>query len=223
MSTLTVIGSTGRVGALVTRGALDRGHRVQALVRDPARLPADLVRATGLTVVLGELDDADAVGEAVADSAAVIVAAGIRYRGHHPWSGVAGRPDVVPAAVRAVLATGRAGDATAGPRVVLLSALGAGESWASLPAVVRWVISTSALRTSYAGLTEGERLLRASGQAHTIVRAVTLTDGPATGRDLDATGRRLRGNPKVSRADVARLLLDTALADRPRPLLVVGA
>jgi uncharacterized protein YbjT (DUF2867 family) len=210
MSTLTVIGATGRVGTLVTLEALARGHRVVALVRDPGRLQASLVDEPGLVVVPGEIDDDAAVRAAVAGSSAVIVAAGVRYRGRHPWSGIAGRPDVAPAAVRGVLSV-----VAPDQRVVLLSALGVGDSWPTLPAVVRWIISTSALRTGYAGLGEAEGVLHASGHPHTVVRAVTLTDGPATGRDTDGTNRPLRGNPKIARADVARLLLDVATADRP--------
>lgn len=226
-STVTVIGATGRVGSLVAREALARGHRVVVLVRDPGRLPADLAGA--VSVVQGELEDPEAVSAAVRGSSAVIMTAGLRYRGKHPWSGVAGRNDVVPTAVRAVLdavsdlQSDATGPATTEPHLVLLSAVGAGDSWSSLPAVVRAVISTSALKVSYAGLTEGEQLLRTSGRRHTVVRAVTLTDAPASGGDVDATDRRLRGNPKVSRADLARLLTD--VAQRPaagRTLVAAG-
>lgn len=207
---ITVLGAAGRVGRLVTAQALDRGLSVTALVRDPSRLPAELTaRGDGLLrVVHGELDDVAAMRAAVSGSQAIVVAVGVRYRGRHPWSGISGRPDVAPTAVRSLLAAGEPWQ-----RVVLLSAFGAGDSWRALPAVVRAVISTSALKISYSGLTQAEQLVRSTGWRATVARAVTLTDGPATGRRVQTDDRAVRGNPKVSRADVARLLLDLALAD----------
>lgn len=203
---ITVIGATGRVGALVTREALRRDATVTAFVRDPARLPADLTAHPGLTVITGEIDDPVAMSRAVTGSAATIVTVGVRYRKGHPWGGIAGRADVVPAAMRTLLTV-----AEPATHVVLLSAFGAAESWRQLPGIARLIISTSALRVSYAGLTEAENLLARSGLPYTVVRAVTLTDTPATGNSVDATGRRLRGNPKVARPDLARMLVDAAL------------
>ncbi|BCJ73796.1 NADH-flavin reductase [Catellatospora sp. IY07-71] len=202
---VAVLGATGRVGTLVVRQALDRGWSATALVRDPARLAADLRGRSGLRIVTGSIDDPAAMREVMSPApAAVIVAVGVRYRRRHPWSGIEGRPDVAPAAVRTALAA-----APAGTRFVLLSAFGVGDSWRRLPAPVRAVLATSSLRVAYRELAVAERLVAAATPPGVVVRAVTLTDGPATGR-ADATGRPLRGNPKVSRADVAGLLLDTA-------------
>jgi hypothetical protein len=134
-----------------------------------------------------------------------------------PWAGVQGRADVVPAAVQSLGATGFRG------RVVLLSAFGVGDSWAGLPGAARAVISSSALRTGFAQLGRGEDLVRASGLPASLVRAVTLTDRPGTGLDADATGRALRGNPRVSRDDVAILLLREASRIDPGVRIRVAA
>jgi uncharacterized protein YbjT (DUF2867 family) len=211
--TLTVLGATGAVGTLVTREALRRGHRVTAFVRDAARLAPDVAAHPYVTVVVGEIDDPRAIARAVAGSRAVVSTVGVRYRKRHPWGGIAGRPDVVPATVRTLLEAlhDNAGET---PLVVLLSAFGAGESWQQLPGIARVIISSSALKTSYAGLTRAEELLAASTVPHIVVRSVTMTDGPATGRPVDATGELLRGNPRVSRTDVAALLVDAAESAR---------
>ncbi|NED54192.1 NAD(P)H-binding protein, partial [Micromonospora aurantiaca] len=39
---LTIFGATGGTGVLALRRALDAGHEVTAVVRDPAGLPSDL-------------------------------------------------------------------------------------------------------------------------------------------------------------------------------------
>ncbi|MBI4943451.1 MAG: SDR family oxidoreductase [Actinobacteria bacterium] len=215
---ITVLGATGKVGSLVARRALARGVRVVALVRDPARLPADLVAAPGLTVVRGTLDDGSAMRAALDGSTAVVSAVGVRYRAGNPFKGLDGPADVVPTAVSAVLAA-----AAGAPRLVLLSAFGAGDSRPALPAVFRLVVRLSALRHSYENLDRAERLALAGHLPVTVVRAVTLTDAPGTGRSADATGRALRGNPKVAREDVADLLLATALSDGAGTRVLVAA
>ena len=68
---LTVFGATGPTGRLVTERALVAGHHVTAYARTPAKLDS-LQQRTGLTVLAGELHDADAIRTAVTDADAVI-------------------------------------------------------------------------------------------------------------------------------------------------------
>jgi uncharacterized protein YbjT (DUF2867 family) len=220
---ITVLGATGKVGSIVVRRALARGIRVVALVRDPARLPADLITSgraatSDLTVVQGDLDEPAAMRTALEGSSAVVSAVGVRYRGGNPFRGLEGPADVVPAAVAGVLAA-----ASGTPRLVLLSAFGVGDSRPALPAVFRLVVRLSALRHAYDNLDLAERLATSGRLPVTVVRAVTLTDAPGTGHPADATGRPLRGNPKVSREDVADLLLTAALSPGAGSRVLVAA
>lgn len=64
---IAVFGASGRTGRKVVDQALARRHAVTAFVRDAARLGGD-----GVTVVEGNAQDPNAVGEAVAGSDAVI-------------------------------------------------------------------------------------------------------------------------------------------------------
>jgi len=203
---VTVFGATGRVGSLVTREVLRRGLTAKALVRDRARLSQDLVASPRLETIVGQIDDPSAMRMALAGADGAIVAVGLRYRRNHPWGGVDGRHDVVPAAIRTLLEV-----ADPSTFVVLLSAFGVRDSWQQLPVIAKMIIRSSSLRIGYAGLAEAEELLAGSAQPHALVRAVTLTDAPATGGPVDASGRQLRGNPKLSRADLAVFLVDTAL------------
>lgn len=220
-TSIAVLGGTGRVGRLVVTELVDRGVPVSALVRPGSALPAPV--RTGVRVHTGQVDDRASVAATLDGCAAVVVAVGVRYRGGNPWRGIDGPVDVVPTTIRSVLA--------ASPDtlpVVLLSAFGAGESWDQLPWIARAVIRSSALAVSYRGLTAAEDLLGDSGRPHVTVRSVTMVDGPATGGSADATGTRLRGNPKVTRGDVARLLAVQALdlaqrADQPSRVVVAAA
>ncbi|MEV4199312.1 NAD(P)-dependent oxidoreductase [Micromonospora globbae] len=204
---VTIIGASGRVGSLVTREVLRRGLTARVLVRDRSRLSPDLAANPRLQTTVGQIDDPSAMRTALAGADAAIVTVGVRYRRNHPWGGVDGRHDVVPAAIRTLLTV-----ADSDTYVVLLSAFGVRESWRHLPLIAKMIIRTSSLSVGYAGLAEAEDLLDGSNQPHALVRAVTLTDGPATGGPVDASGRQLRGNPRVSRADLAVFLVDTALS-----------
>ena len=52
-----VIGATGQQGGATARQLLDRGRRVNALVRDPETAAAGALRAAGADLVAGDLDD----------------------------------------------------------------------------------------------------------------------------------------------------------------------
>ena len=69
---VVLIGATGMVGARILKELLSRGHRVQAVVRDPSKLDA----ADGLTAEAADVTDADQVAAAVAGADAVVNAYG---------------------------------------------------------------------------------------------------------------------------------------------------
>ena len=88
---IAVFGASGWIGGTITREALNRGHTVTALVRDPARLQLTHER---LTVVTGDVTDPTKVASVVAGHDAVAAAIGGRREVHH---------EVVPTAARTLL------------------------------------------------------------------------------------------------------------------------
>ncbi|MEU5914319.1 NmrA/HSCARG family protein [Micromonospora sp. NPDC047527] len=56
-----VIGATGNQGGATARALLDRGVAVRALVRDPGADSAQALRARGVELVKGDLDDAESL------------------------------------------------------------------------------------------------------------------------------------------------------------------
>jgi len=207
---LTVVAATGGIGRQVLAQALTAGHDVTALVRNPAGLPA------GVPVVRADLSDPDpgAVESAVRGADAVL--SGLGPRRNDP-SGVAAR------GTRALV---HAMESTGVRRLVVVSAAPIGT--VPSPArpyppkhdpgdglVMRHVLAPlvkAVFKERYADLAEMEDLLRASALDWTVVRPPRLTDGPLTGRYRTAYGRNLRRGVRVSRADVAHLMLAT-LAD----------
>jgi putative NADH-flavin reductase len=198
---ITVFGATGGSGIQLVRQGLDRGHEVTAVVRDPARLPAELRERAD--VVVAEVMDPDAVTPAVAGRDAVLSAMG--PRGNGPTT-------VCSGSIRSILtAMERAG----ARRLLMVSAAGL-ESDAGDGLVTRYVLKPivqRVFRHSYADLARAERLLRDSDTDWTIVRPARLTDAAAPGRYRTARDLSVRGGHTTTRADLADCML-TLIDDR---------
>jgi len=67
---VALVGATGFVGSALLTELLSRGHRVVALARQPAKLPA----RPGLTVVQADVQDRSQIADAVAGTEAVLSA-----------------------------------------------------------------------------------------------------------------------------------------------------
>ncbi|MFF7383562.1 NAD(P)H-binding protein [Streptomyces griseoluteus] len=196
---LTVFGATGGVGGEIVRQALDAGHEVTAVVRDPARLA---VTGERLRVVRADLSEPEAVRGAVAGRDAVLSGLGARSR---KAAGVTAR------LTRAVLAAMAAEGVR---RLVIVSAAPVGpapEDDGPLDRALRSVVS-AVLRDVYADLRETEAELARSTAEWTSVRPPRLLDRPLTGRYRTVTGGFPRAGRTIGRADVAHAML-AALGD----------
>jgi uncharacterized protein YbjT (DUF2867 family) len=201
---LLVLGATGATGRLVVEQALAAGHAVRALVRSPEKLA---VRHPALEVVAGQATDPHHVGRAMTGTDAVISALG------------AAKGSVITDATRAVIA---GAEATGVRRFVVLSSFAVVRDRLSGPAKI---MSTLAMGAIVRDKATAEQLLRDSDLDVTIVHAVRLTNGPATGhaKALPDTAT-LRMSDSISRADAAAWLLSAA-ADRSahRPAVAIAA
>ncbi|RZU43907.1 putative NADH-flavin reductase [Streptomyces sp. BK022] len=196
---LTVFGATGGVGGEIVRQALDAGHEVTAVVRDPARLT---VTGERLHVVRADLSEPEAVRGAVAGRDAVLSGLGARSRK------AAG---VTAGLTRAVLAAMAAEGVR---RLVIVSAAPVGpapEDDGPLDRALRSVVS-AVLKDVYADLRETEAELARSSAEWTSVRPPRLLDRPLTGRYRTVAGGFPRAGRTIGRADVAHAML-AALGD----------
>ncbi|WP_089099483.1 NAD(P)-dependent oxidoreductase [Streptomyces hyaluromycini] len=190
---LTVFGATGGIGRELVRQALASGHRVTAVVRDPARLT---VTGTGLEVVRADLTDPEVIRPALSGRNAVLSGLGPRGRGD---AGVAAR------LTRTVLA---AMEAEAVRRLVVVSAapVGPEPDDGLLDRSMRGLVST-VLKPVYDDLREMEAELSRSGTDWTSVRPPRLQDKPLTGTYRTVVGGFPRKGRFIARADVAHAML----------------
>lgn len=193
---IAVFGATGGTGRHLVRQALETGHEVRALVRDPARLPTP--RPAGLEVVtVTDMTDPAALSPHLGDRDAVLSALGTTTR-------TAG---FVAPAVRAVLTTMAVNHVR---RLLVVSAapvgpVPEGESLA-YRALLHPLVSR-VFRNIYADLGEMERLVGASASDWTVVRPPRLLDRPGTGRYRADPAGNVRGGRSIARADLAHAML----------------
>ncbi|MFE2603084.1 NAD(P)-dependent oxidoreductase [Streptomyces mirabilis] len=191
---LTVFGATGGIGQEIVRQALDSGHQVTAVVRDPARLT---VTGAGLEVFRADLTDPQALRPAVAGRDAVLSGLGARSRKD---AGIATR------LTRTVLG---AMEAEGVRRLLVVSAGPVGpdlEGAALADRTARGLVSLI-LKDVYADLAAMEGELARSATDWTVVRPPRLQNKPVTGsyRTVVA-GFPLKGR-FIGRADVAHAML----------------
>ncbi|NML50318.1 NAD(P)H-binding protein [Streptomyces sp. R302] len=199
---LTVFGATGGVGREIVRQALDAGHEVTAVVRDPARFT---VTGERLEVFRSDLSDAGALRGAVAGRDAVLSGLGARNRADAA-SGIAAR------LTRPVLGAMAAEGVR---RLVVVSAAPVGppaEGDGLLDKAVLAIIG-NVLKDVYADLRVMESELAASAADWTSVRPPKLTGKPVTGRYRTLVGGTPPRGRTLARADVAHAML--AVLDDP--------
>lgn len=193
MAHLLILGASGGTGRQVVAQALDLGHEVTAFVRRADRLPVTHER---LRVITGQLpQDVTALDAAVRGQDAVISALGV---GQSLKSGgliERSMPVLVAALERAGVR-----------RLIITSAYGVGTTFQDVPLLPRALIRVL-LRDLYADKHSGEEILRRSGLDWTLVYPTTLTNGPKTGAIRAGERLQLAGLPRISRADLASVLL----------------
>jgi nucleoside-diphosphate-sugar epimerase len=194
MSTMrvTILGSTGRVGSLALEAARADGHEVVVLVRQ-----APAAEMPGVTTVVGAIDDAAAVRQALAGTTAVIAALG-------PRSNDAAAEHALVAGMRTLVEAMR--EEHVG-RIVTLSGAAVdvpGDRKPWLDRIASSVVRRAARHVVAAKQGEFD-VLSGSSLAWTALRPAIVTDGPARGYRLSDT---LRPGARVTRADVGRALVD---------------
>jgi uncharacterized protein YbjT (DUF2867 family) len=200
---LVVLGATGRTGRLVVEQALMRGDEVVAYVRDPHGIGTN----PSLEIAVGQLDDMLALKAAINGVDAVLVCLGTH--GKRMKKNVDLMQKSVPLIITAMK------DANVS-RLVLESAYGVGDTVRTAGFIARLVYKTL-VGAIYQDKERSEALLPGSGLKWTSLYPVILTDGPLADavevRPMNQV-HKVAGLPKVSRADVARIMLDAARDDR---------
>src|SRR5215213_448990 len=193
---ITVFGATGGIGGNVVRQALDAGHKVTAVVRDPARF--DVSHPALEVATVADLTDPEVLRPVLETSDAAISGVGPRTRKDGP---------VASSATRGIL---RAMEASGVRRFVAVSAVPVGpvpkgESFVNRRILLPFINAFA--RDVYVDLAEMEDEIRRNATEWTIVRPPKLTNKPLAGTYRTIVGGNVPRGYTISRADVAHLML----------------
>lgn len=188
---LAVFGATGKTGLEIVKQALDQGHIVTAFVRDATRLA---IEDEHLTFVTGDVFDPVSVAQAIQEQDAVICSLG---------SNELGRTTVRSEGTANIIKAMKENHVN---RLVVITAMGVGESWSTLSLVNKLFFATL-LRNTRQDHEKQEILVKKSDLDWTIIRPSGLTDDPLT--ESYALGENIRTkSSQIARADVAHAIIE---------------
>jgi uncharacterized protein YbjT (DUF2867 family) len=198
---ICILGASRGTGAEAVRTALDRGHDVTAFARSPDKL---VLEHPKLTRLKGDFHSRESVDGAIRGQDAVIITAsstslrGFKEKPRYFSEGTG-------YAIEAMNAHGVR-------RLVVLSALGTGESRQLMNFVVQKLVIAFLLRAPFEDHERQERLVKDSGLDWVIARPGRLSNGPARKKYVK-TSAIVPVPSSISRADVADFLVTAADTD----------
>ncbi len=198
---ILVIGASRGTGREIMMQALERGHDVVALVRNPSKITSTHER---LRVVQGDVMDPDSIDAALQGCDAVLCALG-----HKRWIGPS---NTLSAGTGHIV---RAMEKRGVKRLVVETALGVGDSIGRLGVYYTLFTIPVVLPFYWFDKERQERVVRESSLEWVIVRPGQLTNGRKRGayRHGPRVGNYL-WSVSISRADVADFMLNQ-LGDTP--------
>jgi putative NADH-flavin reductase len=199
---ILIIGASQGTGAEAAKNALERGHAVTAFARTPQKLALEHEH---LTLVQGDFHQAESVAKAVPGHDAVIITASATS-----LKAFKENPNYFSQGTRFTIDAMKAHGVR---RLIVLSALGTGESRKLMGWFLDMVMISWLLKVPYQDHERQERLVTDSGLDWVIARPGRLTNGPANKSYV--TEVEVKPIPKsISRADVADFLVRAATEDR---------
>ena len=199
---ILVIGASQGTGALAVKLALDKGHAVTAFARSPDKLGFDHPK---LTKRVGDFHDPASVAGAVPGHDAVFITASATS-----FKTLRNDPTYFSRGTRPTI---DAMEKVSVKRLVVLSALGVGDSRPLFPALLRPFLIGFLLKTPYVDHERQEQMVRASSLDWVIARPGKLTDGPAKGTFRKSADITQKVPTSISRADVAAFLVEACETD----------
>jgi putative NADH-flavin reductase len=193
MMNLAVFGATGPSGQKLLKLALEQGHRVTALARNPDKLTN---RHERLNVIKGDILIADSVNAVITAADAVISVLGVRKLGKNT---------ILSDGTRNIIAAMQARGVR---RFICETSLGVGDSLGQMSWIFEKIIMRTFLKNPFADKEIQERYITQSQLDWTIIRPAMLTNGPKTGVYKTWVGQPKEPiRRKISRADVADFIL----------------
>jgi len=191
---IVIFGANGRTGSLLVQQALESGLQVIAYVRKNGSI---LIDHPKLKVVVGNLNETLKIKDCIIGSDACISALGSGSISKHATEIIEGIERIITVMEEIKV-----------HRLIYLSSIGAGKSFFMMSQPLRFLVFNVFLRVPFADHNVNEQRIIDSNLQWTIVRPGNLTNGLLTGNFKHGIKKIvLKGNPKISRANVASFIL----------------
>ncbi len=189
---LLILGARGATGQEIVNQALEGGHHVTALARDPSKLGQ---RHENLAIIKGNVLNENDIENALNDKDAVISALGVgkSLNAHDLMTDAAGI--LIPAMNKKNVR-----------RLILISAFGVGPTYDQASFIQR-IAFRLPLRNVYADKLKADEQIKKSDLDWTLIYPVYMTNKPRTGNYQIGEKFKMKGFPKISRADVADFIV----------------
>lgn len=191
---VVIFGANGKTGILLVEQALAKGYQVVAYIRRPGSIVIDNPK---LKIIIGNLNEPLKMKDAITGADACISTLGGGSLTKHSIEIMNGIKNIISIM-----------EVTKVHRFIYLSSLGAGESRFLIPQPLRFFLTRFFLKVPLADHNLNESNIIKSKLDWTLVRPGSLSDGQLTG-DLKygADKTKMKGNSKISRANVALFIL----------------
>ena len=193
-----LLGATGLSGKEILKRALEKGHRVTVLVRDPSKLE---ISSDRLIVVKGDILEPNSLPDIFHNQDAVISSLG---RGKSLKSN-----DLISKAVDNFLPVMKEKKVS---RLIFISAFGVGETYKQASPIQKFVFRVF-LKNIYSDKQKGDQKIMQSDLDWTLLYPVLLTNKPFSGKYKTGEELRMSAMPKLGRTDLADFVI-SQLSDR---------
>jgi uncharacterized protein YbjT (DUF2867 family) len=196
---ILVLGATGRTGKLIIEEALKKGHKIVAIARDPGKL-----KEYGIEIIQGTPYDYETMEKALTGCDAVINTLNVSRKSDNPWAPLASPKDLISkSAFNAIKIMEKTGI----KRFVALSTIGAGRSWKTSPAILRFIVSISNLKHAFIDHGKQEKIIENSSVDYTICRAPMLSTETNTSGAVATPEGETPKSMKLSRNSAAEFFI----------------
>jgi len=197
---ILILGITGRTGRVAAEEAINRGHKVVGIARDPSK-----VTVIDAEIVVGTPYDFATVQKAIQGCDAVISTLSTFPSTQGIFSKVRSPLDTMTVAMQNTV---RLMKEKSIKRIVLMTALGVGDSASMMPGFFSFIVKISNIKYAYADHDRQEKVLMDSELDWTIVRPVMLTDKTDNFTILHNLDGKGKIKSSITRLAVAHFMLD---------------
>ena len=204
---IMVLGATGNTGLQFVNMALERGHKVTAIIRSSSSLD----KQNRLNIIEGDVLNPIVLNQSFRGMDVIVSCLGIRKENpSDPWSPLLSPEDFVTCCMKGIIKSMKLNGVK---RLVAISSAGVGDSWELVDSELRQVIQSSNVGKIFLDLNNMEKLLEESGLDTLAIRPVALVTGNTIAGAKIVN--RFDKTSKILTGDVALWMLNAVEREAP--------